>query len=254
MNFGIVLTVRLQSKRLKNKALFSLNKQTMIEQIINRLKATSLSKNIVLSTSDNKENLILKKICKRTGINFFSGNEKDLMKRIYETARKYKFKNIICCTGDNPFIDFELIETIRNLQKKKFDFIKTEGLPWGSFCYMVNTKALKRAINIKNSKDTEVWFDYILKNSTFENYIMQTKDKLKNFPQLRLTVDYKQDYILSKILYILLQKKNEVFNLKDVIKLYKKYQKIFFINRNIKQKKHKEIRVKKKYKYQYQTV
>ena len=109
MNFGIVLTVRLQSKRLKNKALFSLNKQTMIEQIINRLKATSLSKNIVLSTSNNKENLILKKICKRTGINFFSGNEKDLMKRIYETARKYKFKNIICCTGDNPFIDFELI-------------------------------------------------------------------------------------------------------------------------------------------------
>ena len=119
---------------------------------------------------------------------------------------------------------------------------------------MVNTKALKRAINIKNSNDTEVWFDYILKNSTFENYIMQTKDKLKNFPQLRLTVDYKQDYILSKILYILLQKKNEVFNLKDVIKLYKKYQKIFFINRNIKQKKHKEIKVKKKYKYQYQTV
>lgn len=254
MNFGIVLTARLQSSRLKNKALLELNNLPMIEQIIIRLKHSNISKKIVLSTSKNKKNNIFKKICKKYKILFFRGSQNDVMRRIYDTAKKYKLDNIICCTGDNPFVDFKTINLLKKIQtKNKFDFIKTCGLPWGSFSYLVKKDALKEAIKIKNTNNTEVWFDYFTLNKKFKIKVLKLKYKKKKYPNLRLTVDYKKDYILARLIYIFLQKGQKPFNLTDVIKFYLSYKRLFKINYYIKQKKYKKIKIKDIYKGLYQN-
>jgi spore coat polysaccharide biosynthesis protein SpsF len=248
MKFGIILTVRLQSLRLRNKAIFKLNNVSMIEQIIKRLKKTSISKNIVLCTSAKKENFVFKKICKKNDVKFFYGDENDVAKRIYDAAVKYKIENIICCTGDNPFTELNTIEKIKIIQKKKnYDFIQTEGLPWGSFCYVVKKNSLKRVLEIKDTKNTEVWFDYLIKNMEFKKLKLRINDKSKKYPNLRLTVDYYQDYILANIIYLLLQDKKKIIDFNKVIELYKKHPNIFKINNNIKQKKYKKIKIKSEY-------
>ena len=71
MKSGIILTVRLESKRLKNKALLKLNNITVIEHIIKRLKKTKLNKNIILATSNATSNKIFLSIARKHKIKFF---------------------------------------------------------------------------------------------------------------------------------------------------------------------------------------
>lgn len=245
---GIILTVRLNSSRLKNKAIFPLNNLTAIEQIILRLKETKLKKKIVLCTTKNKKDKIFFKFAKKHNINFYSGSSKDVLKRIYDGAKKNKLKNIIACTGDNPLIDFEYIDKLLNFHlKKKNDFSYTNGLPWGTFALAASTNALKKALEIKDTIDTEVWYEYLLIKKFFKSECLYVKRKIYNNKKLRLTMDYKKDYLLFRLIYILLQEKNIPLKNLEVLKFLKKNKYILKINKNCKQKKAKKIKIKKIY-------
>ena len=66
MEYKILITARLKSKRLKNKIIRKINKnQTIIEYIIKKLKKNFKHKNIILITSKNKQDDKLCKICKQ---------------------------------------------------------------------------------------------------------------------------------------------------------------------------------------------
>ena len=41
-------------------------------------------------------------------IDFYCGSENDVLDRYYETAKKFKSKNILRVTSDDPFKDFEI--------------------------------------------------------------------------------------------------------------------------------------------------
>ena len=105
MKYGVLITARLKSKRLKKKLLKKIKNQNLISFLINRLKIQFPKKKIVLITSKLKQDKPLIDISKNLKINFFCGESLDVLKRIYDAAERFKFSNIISCTADNPFID-----------------------------------------------------------------------------------------------------------------------------------------------------
>ena len=118
-------------------------------------------------------------------------------------------------------------------------------LPFGTFCYAVNTKALKKVIEIKNTQNTEVWGDYFRQINKFKYQIYEKIPSFLSIPNLRLTVDVKKDYQLVKEIYKLTKKKMPT--LAEIVKCIKKNPHLIKINSKVKQKKYMPIKVKKKY-------
>ena len=71
INFGVLITVSLKSKRLKRKALLKFGNQTLIENIIDRMKKVCPAHRIILITSNKKKDYLLKKIAKKKKLNIF---------------------------------------------------------------------------------------------------------------------------------------------------------------------------------------
>ena len=117
---GLIIQARTNSSRLKGKILYKLDKNTLIEWVIKRLKKTKVS-NVILATGDSLQDLKLKKICDKEKISFFSGSEKNVLERFYQAAKKYKLDAIIRVCADNPFVDSgEINLLIKKFKESKF--------------------------------------------------------------------------------------------------------------------------------------
>ena len=102
---GAIIVSRLKSKRLPNKALKLINQETLITHLIKRLKLAKNIDKIVLATTKNNEDLKICNQAKKNKINFFRGDEKNVLKRMYDAAKKFKCNIVIRVTGDDILID-----------------------------------------------------------------------------------------------------------------------------------------------------
>lgn len=236
INFGVLITVSLKSKRLRKKAILDLGNQTIIENIIDRMIKICPKKRIVLIISNKKIDFPLRKIAEKKKIKFFSGSAIDVLDRMSKAVKKFKIKNFVSTTGDNPFVDYYYAKKmIAYHLKNKFDFTEISGLSWGAFSYGVNSEALEKIVKNKKKKDTEVWGNYFRNNNSINSGIYKLKDKKNFHKKLRLTIDYKEDYIFAK--EILKLSKNNIPLSKEIIDIINKNKKLLNINKNMKQKK-----------------
>ena len=103
--FGIIIQARTGSKRLPNKVVYKIGNKTLLDHRISSLKKEKLHKKIIIATTTLKKDIKIIEWCKTNKIKFFSGSHLNVLDRYYKCALKYKLKNIIRFTGDNPFVD-----------------------------------------------------------------------------------------------------------------------------------------------------
>lgn len=245
-DLAVLITARLKSKRLKSKALLKIGAYNLITHLIKRLKIVFKSENIVLITSVSKKDLPLKKIAKNEKINFFAGDKNDVLLRMYNAAIKYKLKNFISCTADNPFVDPYIAKKMLKFHiNNNYDMTTTDKLPIGVYSYAVNTNALSKIIKIKRTKYTEIWGVYFTKLKIFKcgNY-KEIPKKFQN-KKIRLTIDEKYD--LELVRKIIKFSKSKIPSLDKIFKILKINNQLFKINSQVKQKKASEIKIKKQF-------
>ena len=181
---GILVNSRLQSQRLPNKAILDISGKTLIEHIILRKKTNNISKKIILCVPRKKNNILIK-IAKRHKIQYYKGSNNDVLHRLYSAAKKFKINTMVVCTGDNPLVDITSLEKLVKYHlKNKNDFSKMYGVPWGSFCYVVNLASVKQVLRLKKTNYTEVWTDYFLKNKLFKCGTLKIKNKSLFFSKI----------------------------------------------------------------------
>lgn len=234
MNYGVLITARLKSKRLKKKIIRKINKDTLISFLIKRLKSEFKNNKIILITSRSNQDKKLIDISKEEKINFFTGEPKDVLKRIYDASKKFKLKYVLSCTADNPFIDTIHARKLMNFHiKNKNDLSIMKGLPIGLFSYALSVNALKKVLKSKASSDTETWIPYFTENKELK--VGYYKVNLRFNKKLRLTVDTKKDLKLIKKVLELCE--NQQPNTNEILNIIKKNPSLIKINSNIKQKK-----------------
>jgi spore coat polysaccharide biosynthesis protein SpsF len=235
MSYCVLITARLKSKRLPKKIIKDINEDNIITFLIKRLKSV-FKKKLVVITSKSNQDKILETIAKSEDINIYKGEPQDVIMRMYKAARKFKFKNFISCTADNPFTDANYAKKLMIFHlKKKNDLTIMKGLPIGTFSYAVNTKALKKVINQKLSKNTENWTGYFINNKTLKVGYFNTNFKFRSVSKkLRLTVDYSKD--LKFIREILKKTKKSQPTLNELINILEKNPSLIRINSSIIQK------------------
>ena len=215
-----ILQARCSSKRLRNKVLMKILEKPMIQMQIERIKKSKLIDELVIATSTSPDDDLLEK--KLYSVPVIRGPLRDVLKRFYIVAKKYKPQHIVRLTGDCPLIDPRIIDSIvlthlkENNDYTSNTLIPTypDGLDVEIFKYEALVESFKYA---KKSSEKEHVTLYI-KNSKNKFKLRNVKNKI-NFSGLRWTVDYKEDFFLIKKIYEALYKKNKIFYMNEIIKL-----------------------------------
>lgn len=201
MKIGFLITARLKSTRLPFKLLLDLNGRSMVERVIDRTKKVTGIAEIVLCTSDNKQDKPLVDIAKKNDIYYFLGSEQDVLQRLYDAAVFFDLDYIINITGENPlFSVHEANRAVDSIINKQSDFTYIDGLPIGCAVYGIKVKALRVVCEIKKEIDTEIWGPLINRPEIFKIDAIEINDYFKR-PKLRLTNDYFEDYQLMQAIF-----------------------------------------------------
>ncbi|MHC5060122.1 MAG: cytidylyltransferase domain-containing protein [Planctomycetota bacterium] len=201
MKTGFLITARLKSTRLPLKVIKDLNGKMVIERVIERVKAIKGISEIVLCTSANLQDRPLVDAALRQGVYYFNGDPDDVLKRLLDAAKLFGLDYFLGITADNPLTTIRYSDLIVDeIAKNEHDFIKLEGLPFGSATYGMRVKALETVCKVKTIVDTEIWGNLVDRPEVFDVKTVKVTGKL-NRPELRFTLDYEEDYKLINDIY-----------------------------------------------------
>ena len=242
MKIGAIIQARSNSKRLKNKHFYKVKNHPIIYQLIKRLKKIKKIKKIILATTINKSDNKFFKIQKRYGLKIFRGSEKDCLRRVYLAAKKFKLDHIVFVTGDCPIFDYKILSNLIHIYfEKNYDYAGNSfirSFPDGMDVHIFSFETLKYIHRncLKPLEREHVTLGIKRNSNKFKIYNM-VSDKKSYWPNLGLTLDEYQDYVLiNKIVeYFYLQKKY-LFSCLDVIKLMKRKKKWQLINSSVLRK------------------
>ena len=201
MKLGFLITARLKSSRLPLKIMKDLNGKKVVERIIERAKEIKEISTVIVCTSPNIQDTALIEIANKNNVEYFLGDPDDVLKRLHDAAIFHKLDYALGITADNPLFSIEYSNKIvKELKTEKYDFIKINGLPFGTATWGMGTKALRTVCKVKNIIDTEIWGYLIDQPEIFNILNIEAEENLRR-PDLRLTLDYEEDYQLINHLY-----------------------------------------------------
>ena len=238
MSVGIIIQARCGSRRLPNKIWMKIGSKKIIEHVINRLKLVKIKKNIIIATTRQSRDKKIVKLAQKNNCNYYSGSEKNVLKRYYEAAKKFKIKIIVRICSDSPFIDPLIIEkAVKFFKKNKLDYasnIIKPTYPAGMSVEIFKFKSLKKAYKSQTDDiEKEHVTPFIYRNPKLFN-IKNFKSK-KNLSQYRFAIDYADDLIACRKIYKIIDKKlNHKYHLKNLIKIVDSNPSIKKINYKIK--------------------
>jgi spore coat polysaccharide biosynthesis protein SpsF (cytidylyltransferase family)/predicted dehydrogenase len=201
LKIGCLLSVREKATRLPRKVLLDLAGKPLTAQLLRRLTMAKQVDSVIVSTSTHPDDHVLVKLAESEGFDFFCGSEQDKLDRYYRTAIHFGLDAVIIVDGDDPLCFPEGIDLVaKTLREGKFDCVYLSGLPLGAASTGLTTDALRRVLELKDESDTEVWGGYFIGSGHFKSREICMDNPLLNHPEIRLTLDYDEDYeLLQKI-------------------------------------------------------
>ncbi len=245
LKIGCIIQARANSSRLGKKVLLKVghnSDKTVLEHIVNRVSRSKLIHKITIATTTNSEDDEIVNVSKVLGLSIFRGSEDNVLERFYFAAKRYDYDIIVRLTADNTCVSWELIdEIVMTHMKNKNDYTSNtleHTFPVGASVEVFNIDVLQQAyMNASDKFEIEHVTPYMYKtnkdNFRLENYYAP---KELAHPDMRLTLDTEQDYVLMTLIYDYLYKKEQPFKLIEVIDLLKSKPWLMEINRDIIQK------------------
>lgn len=210
MNCDIFIPARLKSTRFPEKHLQKINSVPLIKYLIQRLQTCKNIRYIIVCTTDSPSDEKLVQFLKQENIMYFRGNEKDIIKRLFDAANFYDTDIIIDVEGDDFFTDPLLVDKlVLEMKNSDFDFISgnmsTEnfdsktGYPHGLIPVGIRNRALRKIYEEKQTLDTETGYkEFFMNDDLFKIKYLVPEIEREFSENLRLTIDYKEDFELAK--------------------------------------------------------
>ncbi|MBI4160535.1 MAG: NTP transferase domain-containing protein [Candidatus Yanofskybacteria bacterium] len=217
-----LITVRLSSSRLPQKALLPIRKRRLIEHIIDRAKISlghSLN-NVVVCTSTEPEDIALVEIAKENGIDFFRGSLRDKIDRWRAAAEKFGADYVVTLDGDDLFCDPELIAAaVSQIQNKNLDVVTADTSDYvcGGFTHCISTKTIQKICEQKGTDDTEMTKPYLIESGLFKVGWLDVDPIFKN-PNVRLTLDYPEDLEFFRRVFDEMKMDKNTVPLREILK------------------------------------
>jgi spore coat polysaccharide biosynthesis protein SpsF len=201
MRSAIFLSVRNKATRLPGKALLDLGGAPVTQRLLERLRQSREADRVVLTTSTHPDDAVLVDLARRVGVDAFCGSEDDKLDRYLQAARAHDIDLAVIVDGDDPLCDPGYIDrVIRRARETGADYVGCAGLPVGVAASGVRVDALERVCRLKTEHDTEVWGGYFTDTGLFTVSTVEA-DPAHTAPDVRMTLDYPEDYAFFQELY-----------------------------------------------------
>ncbi|MBF0483556.1 MAG: radical SAM protein [Candidatus Omnitrophica bacterium] len=197
-----VVQVTNWSNMFPEKCLQELNDGSVLEFLIQQLKKADFLDEIIIATTQEHFDDSIAKLAKSRGINFYRGDKRDIISRIYHAVEAYSPSGVVHVLGNSPLIDIEKMRELVEVHRKaKYDFCYNEhakGIIYGMGCSVFSFDVLRR---LYENQDLT-----LLQRETGSFYIRQNPEKFRiysqksrfNRPQYRVCVDEPRDIELIK--------------------------------------------------------
>lgn len=231
-----VIQARMGSSRLPKKVMSKVVENIfLIDSVLNQLKFCKSFKKIIVVTTTLSEDDVLFEHVIACNIQCYRGSSEDVLDRYYQCAKKYRLKNIIRITSDNPLIDPHIVDkVVQRFFDKKCDYATNtmpRTYPYGTEVEVFSFETLEKTWkNALKPSEREHVTPYM--RETAHNF---SKFNLKNhedLTHLRYTVDRLED--MKVVQEILKNISSRPILLEDILNLYKTNPQIFEINKNVK--------------------
>ena len=239
MTVGIIVQTRTGSTRLPGKVMMKADdKLLMVDYVINQLKHSKLHDEIVIATTDLKQDDVIFDYVTNRNIPCFRGDEKNVLERHYQCAKKYAFSTIVRIPSDKPLIDPTIVDSvIEKFQSNSYDYISNFSVdvndrfipsyPSGTEVEIFSFTALETAWkNATSEHDKEHVTPYIYTQP--EKFKIFTLKSEKNLSQFRWALDYENDLKLIRIIISKIQKRPILMN--DILELFEQEPDLTKIN------------------------
>ena len=224
MKIGIIIQARMGSSRYPGKVLKKIyNGESLLDLLLMNLKP--LNQKIIIATTKKKIDEEIIALAKNHNINYYCGDEDNVLKRFIECSKKFEISHIIRICADNIFIQTEFISKLIDNAHLNYDYmsyqingINTILSHWGLFGEYITFEAMRKAQKRTNKKEyLEHVTNYVYTNPK------EFRIKYWNVPQdllredVRLTIDTLEDFEICKVIIEYLNTHNLDWNYKNIL-------------------------------------
>lgn len=238
MKIIATIEARMTSSRLPGKVLLPAQGKPMLTRMVERLRLVPSLDGIVVATTVNAADDSIEALAAQLGIGCWRGSEDDVLKRVLDAAHAFKADVIVELTGDCPLIDPAIVEhCIQAYKEAGVDYLSNileRTYPIGMDTQVFATSVLDDvARRTDDATDHEHVSLYIYRHP--ELYSLKNVAAPTDLfdPELRLTLDTKQDYELIDTVFSALLPKGPDFTLGDVLTLLKAHPELRKINDHV---------------------
>ena len=199
---SVFLTVRTNSTRLPEKCFLPFGETNVLGHVITRARFAEFEP--IVCTSKNKLDDKIDMFCNELGVSIYRGPLDNKILRWYECARSFKVEIFHTIDVDDPFFDSKLInQSMDLLINENLDVVYPTNLSSNgsaSVGYSIRLSALEKEIKyIESIKEIEMVDSVFDQLKSLKKKILTSN--LLDFPNVRLTLDYPEDYWL--LLFVL---------------------------------------------------
>jgi len=208
MTTAAIIQARMNSTRLPGKVMIQVLGKRILQWMIDRVKQAKCLDKIIVATTAKSQKII--DYCRDNEIDFFVGSEEDVMQRVIDCATFYNIDTIVDLTSDCPLLDPLQIDKLHEIYKCYMNKVhilydvhvsNINPRSWfdGADIQIYNTEVLKE-INkrVTGSFRQHTGWNLIRLEPKYTIFKNLAAEGTYNWPGLRLTLDYEEDFIVIK--------------------------------------------------------
>jgi spore coat polysaccharide biosynthesis protein SpsF len=241
MKIVTTIEARMSSSRLPGKVLLPVLGRPLLHHLTERLREVPSIHEIILATTVNAADDLLANFAMDEGMRAYRGSENDVMARVIGAAEAAEADVIVEITGDCPLMDPDIVEQVVQMylhhRAAYVGNVCIRSYPDGMDVQVFSLESLKLSASMTDDPLDHEHVSLHMRNhpEIFPHLHLIAPPSL-HWPELGLTLDEDEDYLLIKKIFGALHPANPRFGCLDVIQLLKKNPDWLAINRHVQRK------------------
>jgi spore coat polysaccharide biosynthesis protein SpsF len=225
MKVLVVVQARIGSSRLPGKVLLPLSGKTVVERVVERIRAARIAFEVCVATTAALEDEPIRSLARRLGVRVFAGHPTDLLDRHYRAGLSAGADVVVKIPSDCPLIDPAVIEQVLGAyleREREFDFVTNlypASWPDGNDVEVMPMGVLATAhYEARGTFEREHTTPFIWQQpERFRIHNVQSSG-IDLSSTHRFTLDYEDDYALIESVYeALFRPERPVFGLDEML-------------------------------------
>ena len=236
MKIGALIPARLTSERLPGKALLPICGRPVIHHLLDRVVASDhirSPRDVVVTTTEEPSDDPLARAVESYGCTVFRGSRDDIIKRFNDAMVQHEFDAVIQVNGDNPLTETRFMNRTmdRLLGDPSLGIVWSEGPPLGVNCQSFTMAAMRTVMAHYQPGVNDTGFIYFFtKSGLVKTATERVDDRADQDANLRLTLDYPEDFDVFRRIFEALYRPGEIFDVRAAIAWLRDHADVVSVN------------------------